>query len=77
MVVAQPVGKGQLVPIWHLHLEFVVVEGHEELQWEGRHQGGRSTLERGHGSAWWARVPYHLGSLLDILLRPLPPLTSP
>ena len=38
MAVAQPVGKGQLVPIWQLHLEFIVLEGHDELWWEGGRQ---------------------------------------
>ena len=49
MAVAQPVGKGQLVAIWQLHLEFIVLEGHDELQWEGRHQGGRRRPGNGPG----------------------------
>ena len=49
MAVAQPVGKGQLVAIWQLHLEFIVLEGHDELQWEGGHQGGRRHPGNGLG----------------------------
>lgn len=86
VAVAQPVGKGQLVPIWQLHLELVTLKGHGELRWEGGRQRGR----RPPGKGPWrcpaaptvpARVPtgvpYQLGSPFDVVLGPLFSLTSP
>lgn len=84
VAVAQPVGKGQLVPVWQLHLKYVTLKGHSELQWEGRCQGVRRHLEMGQSSARWLRPCQHVSgpvfplcSLFDIILRPLSPLTSP
>lgn len=51
VAVAHSVGKGQLVPVWQLHFESVILEGHGELQWEGRVSGRREALETGLNSA--------------------------
>lgn len=41
VAVAQPVGKGQLVSVWQLHLEFVVLKGHNDLRVVGGRVSGR------------------------------------
>lgn len=51
VAVAQPVRKGQLVPVWQLHLKFISLKGHGELQWKGGCRESGGTLEMGQGSA--------------------------
>lgn len=45
VAVAQPVGKGQQVPVWQLHLESIALKGHNELRWEGRVREAGGPLE--------------------------------
>lgn len=63
VAVAQPVGKGQLVPVWQLHLESVPLEGHGELQGSTGVREAGGTLEMGQARAPWLKHRLAQGSL--------------
>lgn len=60
---AQPVGKGQRVPVWQLHLESVTLEGHGELQGRTGIREAGGALEMGQGRARWLKHRLAQGSL--------------
>lgn len=59
VAVAQPIGKGQLVPVWQLHLEFVLSKATVNCSGRKGVREAGGTLEMGQGSARWPRRCQH------------------